>query len=374
MGVAVIAFSTGAFAQSNSSYTSQQGLRNTVDVDQSGNGNRAGLSADQVIYQSNDSMSTGNSLVIKQSGANNIIGQADVYGSVVDANQTGSSNTLRLDQSGNSNNIAYRQFGNNNGTRSAEGAPVGNRKFQEQDNYGKSSGNATGLWNYVGQAGNGGNVRLDQESRGSSSSNGVIAFQSGSSGAQYIRLKQTTTSSSSAGADNLAYLDQRTSGTNVIADITQANNGGFYNLTDIRQNGSNVRVTGSQTGSGLDLFVQQTGNNNTVDSIQNADNSQIRVIQNNTGGGNNSVAAFQAGIDHILDVKQVGYGHQVTSTQSDTGQIAMIDQNGFNNTYVGVQSGMMNYASVLQGSNNNIAVVTQAGTSNSALITQNRTR
>lgn len=372
MGVAVIAFSTGAFAQSNGSFTNQQGNGNRLDILQSGSGNKAGLSSSQVIYQENQSVGAGNSLVVNQTGNNNTVGQAFFYGTAVDANQTGSKNTLQLDQTGNGNSIAYRQFGNNNGTRNAEGAPVDARRFQLNDNYGAQSGNQTGLWNYVRQAGNNGNVKIDQESRGSASSNGVIAFQGGLAGGQYIRLQQTTTATTS-GADNLAYFDQRSQGTSVVADIKQTNNGPSYNLSDIRQYGSNLTVNGTQSGSGLDLFVQQNGDQNRVNSTQTARDSMVKVYQTNTGGSENIVTAFQNdGSGHLLSVTQSGFGHSVTSSQGGTGQIALIDQNGDNNTYIGVQTGSYNSATVSQGLNMNTAVVTQNGASNIAMIKQNR--
>ncbi|AWN47395.1 hypothetical protein DK419_14605 [Methylobacterium terrae] len=428
-GTATLVLATSAFAQSNTAFTSQRDSNNVMDITQSGSGGFVGFSDGQRVDQRGGS---GNSLVVRQSGANNVVGATDYNTAqqVLDGAQNGSANTLRIDQSGSGNGVRYSQFGNNNGNLTAgssNGAnnlgPYGGTGFQSPFGGGNNHGGAAGdvaRWDYVRQEGTGDQLAIKQDSRDASGANGVISRQN--STASRISLEQLATSS----GNNYAYFIQN-GGSGNTAAVQQTNLGNVFNLADIRQGDGYVgrsttasTVNATQSGSALDLFVNQSGQWNQATTSQEVASNTISIFQagigyddltankvdasqlsgsgnylygyqdgyansilsrqdgnNNFGyitqiGNSNNVTNRQSGDNHQLIALQVGTGLIVDSTQNGSGQYASIDQNGYNNSYTGLQSGTSNQAYVSQGQNGNIANVVQAGSGNLATIRQNR--
>ncbi|MEE7459805.1 hypothetical protein MPAR168_23360 [Methylorubrum populi] len=421
-------------AQSNGVFTNQQGTDGRILVNQSGSSNKAGLSSNEVLYQTG----AGNNLIVNQSGNDNVVGKttAGATGGVnPDGQQNGNNNTLRIDQSGNGNAVKYRQLGNNNGNLGAGQSSGANGivppSFQPLD-YGAPAGNPTGQWNFVSQAGNGSSVSIDQNSSGNNGiGNGILIFQGGTD------VKEASVTQSTAGASNYAYLDQRADGAS-IATVNQTNTGQDlqFNLADIRQGGT-ATTNATQNGYLLDLFVNQAGGTNVINSTQSASSNSVMAIfqdgnnevtarQTNASearlfatqtGNNNNLTSDQTGVGSIATVIQTGDGnigfnnqvglqtasitqssnsntfyndqfgaglntftllqtgggsHSAISNQNGSLLVANVEQYGSNNQYIGTQAGLNNVISVQQASTLNVANLVQGGSGNTATIRQNR--
>lgn len=358
-GVAALALSSAAFADSQTIYLSQSGHDQQANITQTGNGNYVGRSGNEFV-QNDGAGNGGNNLVVNQSGTSNLLGwNKQGY-------QSGTGNSADVTQSGSNGRVELQQLGTNNGVQSSFFTQQAVTLFPElssikntinQNTTGTSfvdlSQNGSNNIFQITQAGINNGITVNQGQMG----NAVQLQQAGDATNSYMTVSQTNVEDSANlvrlfqgnGNDNQASATQN--GTKSVASVAQQNGSGNRFTSNQTSNSGafgNV-ISGALTGTFDISYAQQQGSNNTANFTQNGD-------QNFTGfnqyGNSNIMMANQQGTGNELSMLQIGNSNQAYVTQT------------------GTSGSSRNNATVDQQGNSHFANLTQNGSGNKATMTQ----
>jgi hypothetical protein len=345
MGVAVIAFSTSAFA----------GERNTLDLTQKGTGNRT-------TSQQQDGSAGTRYIRVNQDGASNIVDATQAGGSVngqiyidqkgVDG-KTAAKNSATATQANGSINsfIQITQGGFADGDNNSGTANV----FQGSgsDNQARVNQTATLATASVTQVGNQNRATTDQtQGSGSAQYSSIIVNQQSSNNSAYA---QQTTGYTSAN------IFQGGTGSHVVESYqTQGTSDLIVNQTGVSNRVYNLQATGG--GNGRAATITQSGERGYVQNVQTGSVDTFFAIQA-VGSVGSEIYNTQGGSNNFADTYQgAGTANLIVNTQSGSGGTARLYQyGGNNNTIYNTQSGFNDTSLITQSGNNNYASLGQSG-------------
>lgn len=299
-----------AFAQSNSSQTTQNGNGNSADVDQTGSSNSS-------IINQTQSFNGGHTADVTQEGTSNLSDllqdQSSAQATVIQ--KGGADNEVRLKQSGNNEASDIYQEGSRNIVGSYSN--IANRAFQK---------NGTGSFPNdkntldIEQIGEDNKIGLWQEHHATASLikqegdfNEAYIYQSGApqNAIQSVSLTQT-------GDDH--YADMNFYGEGNDFSLTQTGN------ANVGDNGLGNEVDLDVTGDGNMGTLSQDGTENYGDiDVTGSNNLTVDLMQDGTGndafmsitGDDNSMSVSQTGSNHTATETIMGNNNSITVTQND---------------------------------------------------------
>ncbi len=315
--------------------------QSTSTVNQTGNGNSAGVTQTGDNLSEIDQVGDGNSATADQSGSSN---ESDI-----DQTATGS-NIASVSQAGEDSFADVIQDGASNGSNASISQGAGTSAATTGEVTQTSAVNSTGIIN---------------QDNGAAS---FAAIQQGDTpqfGGTVATAENASSTITQSGSANIALTVQ--GGVGQTSFIEQTGLDGMNDATVFQ---------GTSNGDGNNTFIQQLGTSDSISVLQNSDGNTAFVVQIGTGMGNvGSIeqGTFVGGGGNSAAILQEGAGNESTITQNvlaaGGGNTAENEQIGDGATSIISQEGMGNMADVNQFGAHT-STVTQTGDGNTANVTQ----
>jgi hypothetical protein len=308
-------FSNASFgSQTGASWltSSQTGSNNSLNFTQSGgatlNNTQSSLggantvvstqtSGSATITQTDTDGTAANSITNTQAGGSSATLSQIGYGLTITSGQSGSLDSVTVNQSGNTNSIGNTQTGSNDALTVTAQSGSGNSIVNSQSGAGPNG--AT-----ISQTGTGGNINNTQSGAHGSASytqagtgdtatlqnqtgswNSFTVVQASDATSSLVLALQNGSGASGTGNQNVINVSQQT-GTGMNAYLVQGGTfsfgtpGVFSTITLASGTASfNDQLSGSQTGSSLNIAVSQNSSNNTVSYSQSGTGSHATISQ-----------------------------------------------------------------------------------------------